>query len=99
MTALLGPAMRGGSGPFVADRPLIGVTTSEVRLADQVQPIPEGEPPVPEMTLGLPYLKAIERAGGIPVVIPPLSPEAVTPLVGRLSGLCLSGGPDIHPTA
>lgn len=81
------------------DRPLIGVTTSEVRVAADVRPTPEGEPPRPEMALGLTYLKAIERAGGVPVAIPPLSPEAVAPLVARLDGICLSGGPDIHPTA
>src|SRR3954454_8983902 len=83
----------------MAWRPLIGVTTSEVRVAEEVHRAAEGEPPRPEMALGLTYLKAIEGAGGIPVAIPPLGPEAVTPLVERLSGLCLSGGPDIHPSA
>jgi putative glutamine amidotransferase len=81
------------------DRPLIGVTTSEVRLAEDVRRAPEGEPPQPEMALGLSYLKAIERAGGVPVAIPPLAPVSITPLVQRLDGLCLSGGPDIHPSA
>src|SRR3954464_898458 len=79
--------------------PLIGVSTSEVRVAEEVHRAAEGEPPRPEMALGLSYLKAIEGAGGIPVAIPPLGPEAITPLVERLSGLCLSGGPDIHPSA
>jgi putative glutamine amidotransferase len=83
----------------VADRPLIGVTTSEVRIAEEVRRAPEGEPPQPEMALGLSYLKAIERAGGVPVAIPPLSAESITPLVQRLSAICLSGGPDIHPSA
>jgi putative glutamine amidotransferase len=83
----------------MTQRPLIGVTTSEVRLAEDVQRAAHGEPPRPEMALGLSYLKAIERAGGIPVAVPPLAPEAITPLVERLNGLCLSGGPDIHPSA
>jgi putative glutamine amidotransferase len=81
------------------NRPLIGVTTSEVRLAEDVRRAPEGEPPQPEMALGLSYLRAIERAGGVPVAIPPLAPESITSLVQRLDGLCLSGGPDIHPSA
>ncbi|MDP9227938.1 MAG: gamma-glutamyl-gamma-aminobutyrate hydrolase family protein [Actinomycetota bacterium] len=81
------------------NHPLIGVTTSELRIAEQVTPVPEGDPPRPEMALGLSYLKAIERGGGIPVVIPPVAPDAIAPLISRLSGLCLSGGPDIHPTA
>ncbi len=84
----------------VADaRPLIGVTTSEVRRAETVQPTPEGEPPRHEMALGLTYLRAIEAAGGLPVVIPPLHIEAIEPLLDRLSGLCLSGGPDLDPSA
>jgi putative glutamine amidotransferase len=78
-------------------RPLIGVSTSEVRIAEQVQPIRYGEPPHREMALGLKYLQAIESAGGLPVVVPPLEPTAVEPLLERLSGICLSGGPDLDP--
>jgi putative glutamine amidotransferase len=81
------------------DRPLIGVTTSEVRIAADVKPTPEGDPPRPEMALGLTYLKAIEKAGGVPIAIPPLAPESSEPRGARLDGICLSGGPDIHPTA
>jgi putative glutamine amidotransferase len=77
--------------------PLIGVTTSEVRLAEQVHQTPQGEPPRREMALGLTYLQAIEAAGGLPVVIPPLELEAVEPLLDRFSGICLSGGPDLDP--
>ena len=80
-------------------RPLIGVSTSEVRLAEQVHPTPQGEPPRHEMALGLTYLRAIEAAGGLPVVMPPLDLGAVEPLLDRLSGLCLSGGPDLDPAA
>ena len=57
----------------------------------------EGEPPRREMALGLTYLQAIERAGGAPVVLPPLGPGAIRPLLDRLAGLCLSGGPDLDP--
>jgi putative glutamine amidotransferase len=80
-------------------RPLIGVTTSEVRKAETVEPTPEGEPPHHEMALGLTYLRAIEAAGGLPVVIPPLDLDAIEPLLDRVSGICLSGGPDIDPRA
>jgi len=78
-------------------RPLIGVTTSEVRRAETVEPTPEGEPPRHEMALGLTYLRAIELVGGLPVVIPPLDLRLIEPLLDRLSGICLSGGPDLHP--
>ena len=80
-------------------RPLIGVTTSEVRREDQVHLTPQGEPPRREMALGLTYLRAIERAGGLPVVIPPLTIGAIPSLMVNLHGVLLSGGPDIHPEA
>jgi len=80
-------------------RPLIGVTTSEVRLGSKVEQTPQGEPPRREMALGLTYLAAIEAAGGLPVVMPPLDLEAVEPLLERCDGICLSGGPDLDPAA
>jgi putative glutamine amidotransferase len=80
------------------ERPLIGVTTSEIRRTENVTPIPEGEPPARfEMALGLPYLRGIEAAGGLPMVMPPMHPEAIEPLLDRLDGICLSGGPDLDP--
>jgi putative glutamine amidotransferase len=78
-------------------RPLIGVTTSEVRLAEHTDPLPEGDPPQREMALGMVYMRAIELAGGMPVVLPPLGHDVISPLLDRLSGVCLSGGPDIDP--
>src|SRR6202012_1522352 len=78
-------------------RPLIGVTTSEVRPKERVHPVPEGEPIGKEMALGITYLKAIEEAGGLPVVIPPRGEAPSEPLLDRLDGICLSGGPDLDP--
>jgi putative glutamine amidotransferase len=80
-------------------RPLIGVTTSEMRRARRTNPLPEGDPPQPEMALGIVYARAVELAGGLPVVLPPLAEEAVGALVDRLAGVCLSGGPDLDPAA
>jgi putative glutamine amidotransferase len=80
-------------------RPLIGVTTSEMRLARNTSPQPEGDPPQPEMALGIVYARAVEAAGGLPVVLPPLAGPAIAPLVARLAGVCLSGGPDLDPAA
>jgi putative glutamine amidotransferase len=81
----------------VSGAPLIGVTTSELRPASYARPVPEGDPQQAEMALGMVYMRAIERAGGLPVVLPPLAPARVTALVAHLSGVCLSGGPDIAP--
>jgi putative glutamine amidotransferase len=80
-------------------RPLIAVTTSEVRRSETVTPTPEGEPPQREMALGMRYLVALEAAGAIPIVTPPLPPELARSLLTRVDGVCLSGGPDLDPEA
>jgi putative glutamine amidotransferase len=51
------------------------------------------------MALGLTYMRAVELAGGVPVVLPPLGPGALATLLDRLDGVCLSGGPDLDPAA
>ena len=86
-------------GAALTGRPLIGVTTSEMREAVRTVPLPEGDPPTREMALGMVYMKAIERAGGLPVVLPPMDHAAIGVLLERLDGLCLSGGPDLDPEA
>ncbi len=78
-------------------RPLIGISCSELRRRDSVRQTPEGEPPREELGLGLTYVKAVERAGAIPVVLPPMGRDAVDDLLDGLAGLCLSGGPDLDP--
>jgi putative glutamine amidotransferase len=84
-------------GTHVRSRPLIGVTTSEVRVPDHVDPLPQSDPRRAEMALGMKYLVAIDRAGGLPVVLPPLDYDDVPALLEHLDGLCLSGGPDMDP--
>jgi putative glutamine amidotransferase len=79
--------------------PLVAATTSEVRDSKVVTLTRHGEPPQHEMALGLKYLAAVEAAGGIPVVVPPLHARAVTQLLDRCSGVLLSGGPDLDPLA
>jgi putative glutamine amidotransferase len=79
------------------NRPLIGVTVSEIRRKEDAQVVLHGEPNQTEMTLGLPYMLAVEQAGGLPIALSPLASENVDPLVEHLSGLLLTGGPDIDP--
>jgi putative glutamine amidotransferase len=80
-------------------RPLIGVTTSELRRGELGTLRRHGEPPHPEMALGMTYMRAVDAAGGVPVVLPPVALENVSPLLERLDGICLSGGPDLDPDA
>ena len=45
------------------------------------------------------YVRAIEAAGGLPIVMPPLAEFDVPALMGRLDAVVLSGGPDLAPGA
>jgi putative glutamine amidotransferase len=80
-------------------KPLIGVTTSELRPGELATLRRHGEPPNPEMALGMTYVRALEAAGALPVVVPPLERRDVPRLLPRLDGLVLSGGPDLAPAA
>src|ERR1700753_1592700 len=80
-------------------RPVIGVTVSEIRSRERVQPVRHADPTQTEMSLGLSYRRAIEMAGGLPVALPPLSGENVDALLDHLSGLLLTGGPDLAPSS
>jgi putative glutamine amidotransferase len=93
-------ASRRGEERIIAARtaPLIVVTTSELRSSGNAVPAPQADPAQHEMVLGLRYLRAIERAGGMPVVVPPIADRAMlSALLDRASGVCLTGGPDLDP--
>jgi putative glutamine amidotransferase len=79
-------------------RPLIGITTSELRPGTLRTLLRDGSAPHDELMLGTTYPKAIDAAGAIPVVLAPVALAAVPALVARLDGLCLAGGPDLDPT-
>jgi putative glutamine amidotransferase len=67
-------------------RPLIGITTSFNNSKNRAN-------------LSEKYYNAIERAGGLPLAIPPLRDKAaLKALAERLDGVILSGGPDIDPS-
>jgi putative glutamine amidotransferase len=78
-------------------KPLIGVSTSEMRIAARTHPLRESEPPRRELALGLSYPEAVYRADGVPMVIPPAGPGEADAILDRMAGLCLSGGPDLDP--
>ncbi|HKP88450.1 MAG TPA: gamma-glutamyl-gamma-aminobutyrate hydrolase family protein [Thermoleophilaceae bacterium] len=79
-------------------RPLIGLTTSEIRLPGPDEPLPHADAAVDEVVLGKGYFSALAEAGAAPVVIPPLDPQLAPSFVAGLAGLCLSGGPDVDPS-
>src|SRR3954467_836339 len=80
-------------------RPLIGVTTSELRPSHLATTRRQGEPAHPEMALGMSYMRTLDAAGAIPVVLPPVGVSHVDALLDRFDAVCLSGGPDLDPAA
>jgi putative glutamine amidotransferase len=79
-------------------RPLIGLTTSEMRTPVRDELLPHAEAGREEMVLNFHYMRAVTAAGGLPVVMSPQPVEAVPELVGRLDGVLIPGGPDIDPS-
>ncbi|GAA4508081.1 MULTISPECIES: gamma-glutamyl-gamma-aminobutyrate hydrolase family protein [Nonomuraea] len=73
-------------------RPLIGVTAyfEAARWDDYVR----------EAVLSPPsYARAIERAGGAPVVLPPINSHAIAAYVSGLRGVVLTGGTEVGAAA
>ena len=79
--------------------PLIAITTSEMRENTLDLVTSQADPPRQEMVLGMRYLEAIGRAGALAMVVPPLPGPMIPALLERVDGICLSGGPDVHPDA
>ena len=87
------------AGSMVSPPPLVGISTSEVRAPGDRELVSQGEPARTELALGERYLEAVRAAGGMPVILAPVAPDAVERLLGRLDAIVLSGGPDLHPSA
>ncbi len=74
----------GISGFINVRSPIIGITTYSRNEAS-------------EFTLPAAYIDAVQLAGGIPLLLPPLQNNP-TPLLDRLDGLIFAGGGDISPS-
>ncbi len=75
----------------MSERPLIGITAFETKF---IHP-----PHSPLYATGQRYVRAIEDAGGLPVILSPaLSNGTLQSIFDRLDGLLLSGGGDIDPS-
>jgi putative glutamine amidotransferase len=79
-------------------RPLIGLTTSEIRHPGPGEHIPHADAAREEVVLGKGYFNALAGAGAAPVVMPPLDPGLAPSYVAGLAGVCVSGGPDVDPS-
>lgn len=79
---------------LISPKPLIGLICCSGKGPDWVAHAPEQAMDF----LFRDYPRAVEDAGGIPVLIPVSEdPAGVRPLLARLDALILTGGPDIYP--
>jgi putative glutamine amidotransferase len=81
-----------------APRPVIGVSSSEIRVPEHLKQIPKGEPPHREICLGIPYLNSVQQVGAVPLIIPPMHRDTIESILETVDAVCLSGGPDIDPS-
>ncbi len=65
-------------------KPLIGITCSQDTASDRFY--------LPRY-----YARAVEMAGGIPLLLSPVSAKSCTRLLGIVQGILLSGGVDVDP--
>ena len=79
------------AGTLVSVRPIIGITA----YAEEAR---WGVWEAPAALIPLAYVRAIERAGGRPVLIPPTD-QGIDETLGVLDGLLFSGGSDLDPEA
>ncbi|MFC4913823.1 gamma-glutamyl-gamma-aminobutyrate hydrolase family protein [Actinomadura gamaensis] len=74
-----------------AEPPLIGITT-------YLEPARWGVWVREAAVLPAPYIRSVERAGGVPVLLPPTgSLRGVAALVAGLDGIVFAGGADVDP--
>ena len=79
-------------------RPVIGITAN---YTDDGRPFRElgiGAPGQRWDLLPEDYARAVERAGGLPVILPLTAPETALELAGRMDGIVFSGGSDLAPS-
>jgi putative glutamine amidotransferase len=72
-------------------RPLIGISSWR-------GPAVDAGLEVPSLISHASYARAVEKAGGLTVVITELAPDDADGLLDRLDGVVLVGGPDVHPS-
>jgi putative glutamine amidotransferase len=77
------------TGPTGPDRPVIGLSAYATRACWGVWDADAA-------LLPQAYLDCVVRAGGVPVLLPPL-PGLIDSVLPRLDGLLIAGGPDVDP--
>ena len=83
--------MPAGSPIFGAVRPVIGISAYPRVVETSVGP-------TLLHTASRFYVEGVERAGGVPVVLPVMDPDLVDDVIGAVHGILLTGGGDLQPS-
>lgn len=70
--------------------PRIGITSWP-------RPVDQNGTPEPNDTVPRAYVRAVRKAGGLPVLLPLLDPADVDDLLASVDGIVVSGGGDVDP--
>lgn len=73
-------------------KPLVGITAHVELVAE-----PGDDTPLRHHVAAVPYVKAVARGGGLPVILPIDDPELALELLARVDALVVTGGCDIDP--
>src|SRR5439155_11168118 len=76
----------------VTMRPLIGISAHKALVT-------EGEVAVFHHVVSQAYVKAVRKAGGIPVLLPIVEPDDAVALLERVDALLMTGGGDVDPAS
>ena len=72
-------------------RPLIGIVAHQAL-------VPQGELSTRHEMVSVPYVKAVRKAGGVPVLVPLIEPDDAAGLLDRVDAILLTGGADVDPS-
>lgn len=71
-------------------RPLIGISAHEVMVTD-------GDVGTFHHVVSAAYIKAVRKAGGVPVLLPIVEPDDAEAVLDRVDALLMTGGGDVGP--
>lgn len=69
-----------------------------IGLTSWPRPVDQAGVPEPNDTVPRAYVRAVRKAGGLPVLLPLLDPGDVGDLVAAVDGILVTGGGDVDPT-
>ncbi len=73
-------------------RPIIGISAHQALVGD-------GEVQTYHEVVSVAYVKAVRKAGGVPLLLPCVDPDDAAGLLERVDGLLMTGGGDVDPAS